>query len=48
MGRKRLAEGELKIPITIKLKQYILENIEKEGNARKIIEDIITEKFGKK
>lgn len=48
MGRRRLPEGEVKKPITIKLKEYILQNIEKEGNPRKVIEDIISEKFGKK
>lgn len=48
MGRKRLPEGEVKVSITIKLKEYILKNIEKEGPPRKIIEDIISERYGKK
>lgn len=48
LGRKPLPEGEVKRSITIKLKEYILDNIEKEGSPRKIIEDIITDKYGKK
>lgn len=48
LGRKRLPEGEVKRSITIKLKEYILSEIEKEGIPRKIIEDIITKKYEKK
>lgn len=49
MGRKPLPEGEVKRPITLKIKERILSKI---GNTdterRKKIEDIITEIYDKK
>lgn len=48
LGRKPLPDGEVKRSITIKLKEYILDNLNKQGNARKIIEEEISEKYGKK
>lgn len=47
MGRKRKPEGEVMKSITINLKQKIIEEIEKDGIPKKVIEEIITQKYSK-
>lgn len=47
MGRKRIPPEELVKSICINLKQKILDEIAKDGVPKKVIEEIITQKYSK-
>lgn len=47
MGGKRKDPEEIVRTVTINLKQKVLTEIEKHGKPKKVIEEIIIEKFSK-
>lgn len=47
MGRKRKEPGEIVKTISINLKQKVIDEIAKDGVPKKVIEDMITQKYSK-
>jgi hypothetical protein len=48
VGRKRISESERMGTITINLRQKVIDEIAKEGKPKKVIENLILEKFENK